>query len=360
MDTERELINNLIKHYEKIITTYEEKSQCNLTEINNIKVKSNPTTLFYHEKVFQATKRNVENITKRKKYTTANKLDKLFYDKYKRRRPRENSIPVLAPAVLANNSQQHITPIPPRDTNTQQNIPSITTANAHHLINNVPTRLSNNPTTTVANVASIPSLLDIRFPNRLSAQVVGASVASIASVVTNSSSVVSNSSNVVSNSSRVVTSRLNSTVNPTLTNLPSRVNSTSNPTLTNLPTTAITTSVPNLSNLPGTTANLPITTANLPITTANPNLTNYISSACTTITTTTANIPITSPIINPTRRICNILTPVTTNTITLNNSATDTPIRLSPIVRQATPTPTDHTYSIVTRSRARQQTDFRQ
>ncbi len=195
MDTERELINNLIKHYDKIITTYEEKSQCNLTEINNIKVSANPTTLFYHDKVFQATKRNVENITKTKQYTTANKLDKLFFDKYKRRRPRENSIPVLASAGLANNSQQHNKPIPPRDTNTQQNIPFITTANVHHLINNIPTRLSNNPTTTVANVASIPSLLDIPIANRLSAPVGGASVlASSASVVTNSSSIVSNSS----------------------------------------------------------------------------------------------------------------------------------------------------------------------
>ena len=90
-NTERELINNLISHYEKIITTYEGKLQCNLTKINEIKVRL-ILRHFHHHNVFQATKRNVENITIKKQYITDNKLDNRFFEKYKRRRPRENAV----------------------------------------------------------------------------------------------------------------------------------------------------------------------------------------------------------------------------------------------------------------------------
>ncbi len=395
LNTERELINNLIGHYEKIITTYGEKLQCNQTEINEIKVQANPTTLFYHNKVFLATKRNVENLTKRKQYITNNKLDRLFFDKYKRRRPRDNSIPIQAPTSLEN-TQQHNTIIA---RNTQQ-IQSISTATTtlNPLINNNPTGLINNSITTVANVnptlnssegSPSHSLSSLASPTTLASTSSSLASPTICSpnIVASVASILASSTSTVTNP-RVVTSRLNPIVTtiPNLSNLPGTTINLpiTTPNLSNLPGTTsnlpittpnlsnllVTTSnlpitTPNLSNLPGTAANLPITTTYLPITTANPNLTNLpsrnIYSTCTTITTTTANTPITSPRIDPSRRICNILTPVTTNTITLNNSATTIPVCLSPIIREATPTTPDHTYSIVTRSRARQQQqDFHQ
>ncbi len=185
-----------------IFFKYEERLQCNLTKINEIKVSSNPTTLFYHDKVFQATKRNVENITKRKQYITENKLDKLFFDKYKLRRPRDNSIPTLSPANLENNIQQHNIPIQlPSNTiwtDRQQNIQPISTTAAilHPLINNIPTSLTNNSISTAANNNS--------SEGDSSSSSSASPIVSISNVLVNSASVSVSSASIKSDS-RVVT-----------------------------------------------------------------------------------------------------------------------------------------------------------
>ncbi len=355
--------------------------QCNLTKINEIKVSSNPTTLFHHDKVFQATKRNVENIAKRKRYITENKLDKLFFDKYKRRRPRDNSIPTLSPRNLQNNIQQHNLPIQSPSniisTDRQQNIQPIstTTATLHPLINNIPTSITNNSIPTATNIISSEGDPSSNLP---AIPIVSSSSLSVNSTSTSAISAMSNSRTVTSRS--LSNSTHNSTQRPpffTATRLPLRtlidnirsatnntnnvlapIRSTSSIVSPTVSTSALSNSItnptanstylPNLPNLP----NLPSTTTNLPYTTANPNLTNYsrarnTSYACT-LTTTTARM-------DPSRRICNILTPVTTNTITLDNfTTTNIPICLPSSTRESTPTPSDHPYSIVTRSRARQ------
>ena len=383
LNTERELINNLSTHYEKIITTYEEKLQCNLTRINKIKVSANPTTLYYHDKVFQATRRNVENITKRKQHITENKLDKLYFDKYKHRRSRNNSIPTSTPSTQHNTSIQLPSNI--ISTDRQQNIQStsITTANLHPLINNIPTSFTNNSISTVANSSE-----GVSSSSSTTSPIVSSSSSVRASVVVSGTSTASNSRTITSRfdstANSIISRRNNSTQqqppffstnriplrtlinnirSATNNNTTTAANNNNNPPISSTSSmasskSAVTSSITNglnsttnstyLPNLP----NLPSTTASLPYTTANPNLTNYLrarntSYACT-LTTTTARM-------DPSRRICNILTPVTTNTITLDNSTTtNIPICLPSGTRESTPTPPDHSYSIVTRSRARQ------
>ena len=180
---ERELINNLIQHYKKIETSYEEKLQNNMDKINEIKHTANPTTLFYHNTVMQSTKRNVENIIKKKQNITENKLDNLYFEKNRHRRPRElavtrpvqnnqegndNSPYVPVNTEIANNNEQINIPIPSitatategtpatqsghnNTINTTNPVPRIHTSTpTSTLINNISTSNNNNPTNSIA------------------------------------------------------------------------------------------------------------------------------------------------------------------------------------------------------------------
>ena len=158
---QRELINNLIQHYKQIETSYEEKLHNNIDKINEIKHIANPTTLFHHNKVMQSTKRNVENIIKKKQNITENKLDNLYFEKNRHRRPRELSVtrPVQNNPESINNSPT----VPPANTeifNNDQinnNTPSVTatategtstTQSGHNSTNNTTNPVSRNHTST--------------------------------------------------------------------------------------------------------------------------------------------------------------------------------------------------------------------
>ena len=312
---ERELINNLIGHYQQIETSYEEKLKSNIDKINEIKNSANPTTLYHHNKVFNSTTRNVENIIRKKQQITENKLDNLYFQRNKSRRPRESTANRLA----QNNQPTNI------------NTPTLATAIPLVQNNNQTTNISI-PSTSAATTEIIPATPSVNISNARGATSV--------------------TRNNLDNS--IVTNNITSLANSIITNTTSSASSTtvsSNSVANSLVST--TRPFDNIATTDSTLRSTSVThsTANIPDASIHPRTNTSIHN---NITTVMANSPMAIPRITP-----NTLTPVTSYYIHLDNSGTG--VRPAPRIATTvgTPPPADHAYSIMTRSRSRQQQDFR-